>query len=332
MRSQKVLRQGSLGDKILDCKPLEKNIVLDLGFMPEHLGVAPEAIVKSYDDFANCNFSVITDKNAALNICCFLPEVESNLEFIFQILSLLNKLPESSISLYLHKSLYESIAQYCNNHICVYAYDQDKALSISTSIVITYGASVIHFLRNNIPVLVLGPYGLGGFVTSGNLPFLYQFGFMGRPGSNSSEVVPIEMLAHELCLFKEAVNLDEVLSRNKSIAEAYSINSLSEEKLRQKESCEKLHSFYNDFVKRNSLKPILCSNLRLLYNNDQVFIERTYVNDTLCTLDRADAPFFHDLNGQNTCLDLQKKHGLNEEDFWDMMPSLLHKQIITMSL
>jgi hypothetical protein len=310
----------------------EKYIVLDFLFESSTCGIANEKIIRCYNDYPNCTFSLKSDFDKQFDICCFLPELDGNFQYLFRVISILNKLPKSNISLYVDAPVQKYIATYCNSHICVLPFENNKNLNITANVILSYGSTVIHFLRNKIPIIVLGPRGVGGLVTPTNFYFLFQTGFMGRPGNKGSEELPVEIVAHELELFKSNRSLENIVDKNKELADSIPLTPLSIEIQDQKNLNEIHYRFFADLTKRNVLKPKICSNVSFIYDNDCVFVMRDNIGDTLCTVDQTDASFFIDLNGENTCACLQRLYNLSETEFWEIMHGLINKQIITMSL
>lgn len=196
---------------------------------PEVYGISPDRVKISYNDFAGYQFAQDSFEENTFHISCFLPEISHDLESIFRIISIINQLPQSKFSLYLNASICERFISYCNNHIDIISWENRESLTVKTNLIVSYGLDVIHFLRNKIPVLVLGPFGLGGLVTPINISFLYRCGFMGRPGGILNERIPIELVAHELGILKDTKEINNLLNENKAIADAYPINPLSKE-------------------------------------------------------------------------------------------------------
>ena len=282
-------------------------IVLNSMFNPKKYGIAPERLVKSYPDYEGTEFILFKTEDNRLKALVFLPEEDLEIKYAFQVISIFNQLSNNNFSFFVNKELDIFFNQYCNSHITVIPLEESVSRTITTNLVITYSTRVIHFLRNKIPVFVLGPYGLGGLVTPANLPFLFKTDFMGRPGGSHNEYVPIEIVAHELGLFKDMKGMDALLDENKNIADAFPVNPLSKEIVIQTESQKKLEEVYSDSKKKNSLKVNLCSNMNIIYNGQNAIIQRRYLNDTLCVLDKEDTTFFKALDGKNTCRDLQKE-------------------------
>lgn len=306
----------------------QKFILLTNSSNPEAYAISPEKVIRSYNDFPNYQFSFEQVEKEPLHIACFFPETSSDPRFIFQAISVINKLPNSRFSFYLSARNCEIFSPYCNDHIKIIPLDTESNISISANLVITYGLNAIHFLRNKIPVLILGPHGIGGLVTPFNIGFLYKTGFMGRPGGGENERVLVELVAHEIGLLKDEKDIPRFLNENRVLADDLPINPLSKEILIQGEFINKIGGSYNNQSGRWELKPKLCSNMHISYLGDQLHIKRAYTSDTICTTGNEDAAFFMDLNGENTCRYLKEKYKMEEEEFWDGIDMLIKNQII----
>lgn len=311
--------------------PFWSYLVTNVGDNQKIFTLPPEKVVKAYNDFSGVQFSFVPPSDG-LQIVYFFPDPCIDFNYIIQAVSIINQLFEASFTLYVYHDLYNEILPFCNDHIIVKKIGYDLNLSIESNLIITYGLSTIHFLRNKIPVLVLGPFGFGGFVTPTNLHFLYKSDFMGRAGGIKNERIPIEIVAHEIGFFKDIKEIDALLTQNKSIADALPINCLSKELKLQESLNEIMQETFKDKEKRNYLKPKLCSNMHMIFLQDRCLIRRAIINDTICTFDKVEALFLQDLNGRNTCLQLMIEYRMGEETFWDLITLLMAKQIITLIL
>jgi hypothetical protein len=299
---------------------------------PEQIGLARENVIQAYEDFSNCRFTLLNKTDEPLEIACIVPAKSVNGLYVFQLIALLNRLPSVRFSLYIHPAIVNEVASICNQHIRVIAFFADEKITIHTHLVLTYGLRAIHFLRTGIPLFILGPNGLGGLVTPINLPFLFHSRFMGRPGGSLHELIPEDMMAHELGLFKDVQNVDSFLKEIQGIALAFPIKSISEERCIQNASMQKLQEAYTNKASRENLVPKLSSNMRMIKQGHALIIRRTGLHDTLCTMDNEEAGFLKDINGIHTCGFIREKHNLADNEFWEIIDILLQKYIITVSL
>jgi len=246
--------------------------------------------------------------------------------------SLLNRFTSIRFSLYVQPAIVNEIISLCNEHINVLAFSAKEKINIQTHMVLTYGLRALHLLKTGLPVFILGPNGLGGLATAANIPFLFKFRFMGRPGGSLHENIPITIMTHELGLYKDIENIEGFIHETKTIACTLPINAVSEEKKIQQVKCNQLQEAYDHKAGRENLRPVLCSNMQIIRSNDAFIIRRSGLHDTICTLDTNDASLIKDMTGALTCGVIREKHGMAHNDFWDTIDILLQKEIITVNL
>lgn len=296
----------------------------------ELIGFAQENVVSAYEDYPNISFQLTKNETEQLSIACFLPSIYVKVPYLFQLVSILNQLPSSNFSLYIHPQNKEFLQPFCNEHINVIEVKEHEEITIKTNILLTYGMATVHFLKIGFPVLILGPNGLGGLVTPDNLNFLYQTKFMGRPGGTLYERMPVQMVAHEVGFFKDLPAYDELVQENRTIAKSFKITPLSKTKNQQKLQSHQLREIYNNELTRKNLLPKLCSNMLLIRSGEMTLIRRTRLFDTLCIVNYEDAEFIKEMNGKNNCIDIQEKHNIGDAEFWQIIEVFLDKGIINL--
>jgi hypothetical protein len=315
---------------------IDNTLVTNIGFNdipePEQVGLAPEKVIQAYENFSNCQFILLNKANEPLQIVCMMPGQSVTELYIFRLISILNQLPSVRFSLYVHPAMINKVIGICNEHIRVISFPAHEKITIHTHMVLTYGLRTIHFLRTGFPAFILGPNGLGGLVTPGNLQFLFSTRFMGRPGGSLYERIPLEMVAHELGMFKDVQDVDRFLKEIQMIAHAFPIKSLSEEKRIQQAYIHQMTKVYLDEEARENLIPKLYSNMNLKKSGSTFMIWRTSLHDTICSLENEDAAFLKDMDGTHTCRFIKEKHGIADDVFWETIDILLQKGIITVNL
>jgi len=313
------------------------NVYLDLRhntgyntmFDAEAYGFARETVVQAYDDFKYFRFEL--SKKPELEIACVLPYKHIAPHYLFQLISLCNQLPSTRFAFYVHPETIPLIAEFCNNHIQLKPVNTAQVTTIGATIFLSYGLGTIHFLRIGMPVFVLGPNGLGGLATPENLPFLFHSGFLGRPGGTIAERIAVEMVAHELGIFKDNQDINDLIDANRSIAEALPVRSFSEQCSLENVNGEKLQEAFAAMETRINMIPRLSSNIRLVKSGDIVMMKRVRLNDTICTVDLEDAELLGKMKGANTFESLLKDQAIPEA-FWQTINTLLEKRIITIRL
>lgn len=296
---------------------------------PEKSGIPVELMVKVYNDHKGLKVEKNSESRNRLRVT-YVQEQENDTELqnLLRIVSLFNQLNSIEPFIFCNQEYAEILNSFSNEHICfISQFAEGIPDTISTDVVITYGSGVLHFLKSQIPVVIIGPYGLGGWVTSVNFPYLLKSGFRGRAGSTSEEYIPPEIFAHELLSVKDCKDIDDVLVGNKGLADALPYPPLSDiDKIRAGHSAQMKK--LNDQQARWKLKPRMASNIMFESIDEAIIIKRRHIYDTLCTIDKEDLPFFRAINGETTCRQLYKDAEMNEEDFWEMMHSLHEKKII----
>lgn len=259
----------------------------------------------------------------------YMPESSNDTELLnmLNVISVFNQLSSINLKIYCDENYITILKNYSNEHILFIEKDAQFEKTIAADIIITYGSGVIHFMKLKIPIIIIGPYGLGGWITPDNFPYLLKYGFAGRAGGVYEEYVPVEIVAHELLEIKNCKDLNSVLEANKVIAEKLPYMPLSS----YNEIIAEQSPFYKIIINQEGrwqLQPNLASNIVFESAGDSVALKRKHIHDTLCTISREDLPFFQSINNATNCKELCKISQMNENDFWEMMYALNEKRII----
>jgi hypothetical protein len=316
------LHEIDIADKIISC---------NWRLNPEEVGLASEIVEKVYDDYNGLIVNYLPLVNDQLKVLYTISaeDIDTNWEYLLKMISLFNLVPSVEFWIYGTEKHNNVLKNYSNEHILfINSIDVETCgKDISTNLVITYGPGALHFLKQGVPVIIAGPFGLGGWVTEENISFLIRDAFMGRPGGTAGESIPPNIFIHELLCIKECKNIDEqilftqVCSRNlpyKQLSDAPNIIG----------NANILYQQLNDFDKRWELFPRIASNIFFDQTTEDVLIKRTLINDTICTLAREDIDFFNKVREGHSCKVLNEYLGMNEDEFWGIINSLFLKRII----
>ncbi len=266
------------------------------------------------------------------SVVYFSPSGYDNKENVLNIIKLFNLLSSKNLTIYTTKDIYKSVNGFSNENIKFVCYTHPNEIIISTSAIITFGYYSRAFIKQKIPTIIIGPYGLGGWVTPDNFDYLFRENFKGRVGGNYNEIIPLAILVDEFMEIDENKNLDKLLRKNAALLKLklnkVLINEIDSVIDNFKNTC---NNFY-DSTQRFFLKPKLASNITLRKNKETTFIQRNILNDVLFSLPESDIELLNDLNSAMTCKDLQKKYELTSDEFWNILIPLWERKAITFSL
>jgi hypothetical protein len=281
-----------------------------------------------YNDYQNLiSVNRLPVKGRSLSIACVLPEGDE-LEMALQSIALFNQSNEE-IQLYCHKSIHVGISKYCNGTISLHPLGSGP-LNIAAHVIVTHSLSSLYFLQMEVPIVIVGPNGLGGWVTPDNFTYLSREAFMGRPAGSLWEAVPYSLLLEELSCILECKELESILKKNKDLAEQMPYLP-SSSVAQAADRANALRSAIRDEGKRWDLVPRIASNIKMIQENGKVFFQRNWLHDIIASIDQEDWPFFLHFTGENTFRQIYGVAAMAESDFWEVMYSLLDKDIIVYS-
>lgn len=262
------------------------------------------------------------------SVVYYSPFESDTMEQVITIIKLFNRLSSMDLAIYTSHKIHKYVSEFANSNISFYCYDNPKELSIKANKIITHGFSARSFIQQKTPTIIIGPYGLGGWVTPANIDYLLKDNFKGRPGGGYNELIPLEILVDEFMEIKEEKNLSKNLNENALIVTNY----IKQFPIENKESFViKQNELYWNFIdinKRYSLIPKLASNVHLVKEKQNITVQRNEINDVLFTLPKSDLEFLDDLKNDLVCKELQEKYKMTDEEFWDIMNSLWERKAI----
>ncbi|KAA2239411.1 hypothetical protein F0L74_24730 [Chitinophaga agrisoli] len=282
-------------------------------------------MIVSYNEYNNISVQHHPPEDKL--ILSYISPGGANMETMLHIISVFNIMSEE-IHVYCPSYLITQVQEYSNAHIVLH--NIEMVPEIQTNIILTYGLDALYFLKQGIPLFIIGPYGLGGWVTPDNFPFLSREGFMGRPGGTRWEPIPAIMLKEELLVFKAAEDRAAIYEENSTLAAALPYLPASQaaaliDKIKARREDLDHHE------KRWPLVPALASNISVVAENDLLYFRRLYINDTIATLPAEGADLLRLFDGMATFKEIYEQAAMEEADFWELIHALLDKKIIVLT-
>ncbi len=143
------------------CAVLSLNWTLDAAAS----GIPPELVEKMYDDYQGLTLSKATT-NQALRFLYIYPEDPNPPLQLLRAISLMNEFPEAEFTIYAHEPVITKLRTYTNQRIKFMCRTDGKSRQVTIAdtyhAVITLRPGAIHFMKQGMPVIIIGPRGFGG--------------------------------------------------------------------------------------------------------------------------------------------------------------------------
>jgi hypothetical protein len=294
-------------------------------------GIGKEFLIKVYDDYGGLNIDRNTHFGVKPEILYISPDSERELDNLLRVVSIFNLTLRVSCTVYCSVRYQTILAEFANESIRFIYYGDSKWERFHDwryHVVITHGSGAVHFLKQDIPVLLLGHYGYSGLITPGNFTFLKRDGFSGKAGGANDEKISAAMVIDEILSLKDRTGLDNILSENTKLAQALPNIPLSGiqtvwDRINQVEAIR------NDETRRWGLYPKVSSNMELVEESEDLFIKRRGINDTLMTMKKSWIDWLLKMDGGCSCRFLYTSRQMQEAAFWNLMNLLSEKKIIS---
>jgi len=307
---------------------LTLNWMLDAG----QSGLPVELVEKIYDD--HNGLQIVADQGSGRDefrvVYVSVDDPEQPVHLL-RLISVLNRVTQVSISIYCSGDVYLQVKDYANENIQFVIKKEGRGLRrpviLHYDLVITFGPGALHFIRQGIPVMIIGPYGFGGEVSPEYLPHFIRDGFMGRPGGNGGEIIPAGIVQEELLYLKVNRPLPSFLQQLRELVSELPFKPLSaRDHLVQRARRFKQQLYDRDA--RWQLKPRIASNIEIVQKSELSYIQRMYINDTLAVVNSKKLPFLHHIDSQEDCTALHARSSLSKSDFWKYIYMFWEKKII----
>jgi hypothetical protein len=314
--------------------PEDLYAVLTLNWMFDagQSGLPAELVEKIYDD--HNGLQVLADQGSGSDdfriVYVSVGDPEDPVHLL-RFISVMNRVTQVAISIYCSRDLYLKVKDYINENIQFVFKKEGRGLrrpvELHYDLVITFGPGALHFIRQGIPVMIIGPYGFGGMVLPENLPYLVRDGFMGRPGGSYGEMIPSGIVQDELLHLKINRPLPAFLQQLRECVSELPFKPLSASG-ELIERARRLKQQLHDRDARWQLKPRIASNVEIVKKDELSYMKRLYIHDTLAVVNSKKLPFLPYIDAQENCSTLYAKSALSKTDFWKYIYMLWEKKII----
>lgn len=298
---------------------------------PNKVGIPAELVYRVYEDFGQIRLCVAgQNKGQKLKILCLLPPGENKVRLLLLVISVFNPVVGVELSICCTAGEALLLRPFANDHLLFLIQESCHFPEEPTDgyhLVITYGPGAVHFIRQNMPVVIIGPYGFGGLVTEENFAYLLKNGFCGRAGGCFREMVPSGLVQEELDAIGRMEGLESNTARVRRLVEGLSCTPLSALGDLVERSRLLYDSLYDEMA-RWDLRPLLASNIQIVHKQPQVLLRRAGINDTVAVVKEGDLVFFQQLDGGKNCRALLEYAKIPEIAFWKLIYALWDKKII----
>lgn len=200
-------------------------------------------------------------------------------------------------------------------------------------LVIASGYDAIQAMALCKPCVVLGEYGLGGFVTPDKFYNLHSMSFEGRKGACFDEFVPTDLLEVEI---RKAIAYDyskEMVNIQELILSIYDSDKFDNSIFDEIEKIMNLSDAIKCERRRLYLKPILSSTFFLEEIEGKQYIK--YLLGGLCEVDYEMVVFLGQCNGSSTLGELIESNKYEKDDvfiLWENLYELWSEKLILFEL
>lgn len=200
-------------------------------------------------------------------------------------------------------------------------------------LIIASGYEAIQAMALCKPCVILGDYGLGGFVTQENYNNLQTVSFQGRKGAYFGEMIPHDLLEIEIKKVLTSDNREEVNAIQKCIISSYNPITFKKTLCHEVERIIKLSNEIKRKKGRMSLKPFVSSTLSIEEINEKKYIIRGISN--LGEIETGMANLLEQCDGSSTIRELIDCNGYEEEDvsiLWENLFELWNEKMLLFKL
>lgn len=325
-----VHREFSKNCALISPKDLYAVLTLNWLFDAVRSGLPPELVEKIYDDHHGLQIEAAAGADDFRVLYVSVDDAEEPADLL-RIIAAMNPLTQMSVSVYCSQRSYTRVKDYANQHIRFVCKKEGRGLRkpvvLHADLVITFGPGALHFIRQGIPVMIIGPHGFGGMVSPEFLPYLLRDGFMGRPGGAYGELIPAVVVQEELMHVKIGRPSPSSLQQLKELASELPFCPLS--------ACDglvsrtrQLQQRLYDKEARGRLIPKIASNVEMVQKDELTYVRRIYINDTLAVVNAKKLPFFHKIDAATDGAALYAQSSLSKDDFWKYIYTFWEKKII----
>ena len=306
---------------------IENDIIITTNWLvkPEDWGFPSELVYKAYDDYESVSLKKIKTRRNKITVTFISsPGGEEELSFLLRVIAIMNKLPSINRNILCNEKHIGYLKEVINDGIRLVA--KEACTELETDIVLCFGSGTIHFLKSELPVIIIGPYGLGGYINPMNFQQLLGKGFMGRLGGVYGEEIPIDLLSEEIIEVKHNKELSSEAKILKS--EIQKLGFLDYRTMHKQVMNRQVNGILNNVKQRWQLNMKLASNIRIVQKGRIVYLIRESIHDVIASFTEDEAPFFQYLIDKRTAKDVFQIARISIREFWDMIALLWNKKII----
>ena len=200
-------------------------------------------------------------------------------------------------------------------------------------LVVASGLDVLRALALCKPCVVLGDYGLGGFVTPENFEQLHSVSFAGRKGAAWGEFVPGDLLETEIRKVFFTDYREQVRALQQQVKELYSKKQFADRLTAEVERIVSLSALLKDRKRRLELKPFRSS----LFEIKEVEGKRYLMRGWQCfgEVEEEMAQLLMQCDGTRSVQELVARNGYDREEasvLWANLQALWNEKLILFAL
>ena len=200
-------------------------------------------------------------------------------------------------------------------------------------LVVASGLDVLRALALCKPCVVLGDYGLGGFVTPENFEQLRSVSFAGRKGAAWGEFVPGDLLETEIRKVFFTDYREQVRALQQQVKELYSKKQFADRLTAEVERIVSLSALLKDRKRRLELKPFRSS----LFEIKEVEGKRYLMRGWQCfgEVEEEMAQLLMQCDGTRSVQELVARNGYDREEasvLWANLQALWNEKLILFAL
>lgn len=280
--------------------------------------------IVAYYDYYELDVKYKKAKRDDLSFCFFLVPDHREYWMAIHAISLFNRL-DYPIVLYCSRKNYHLLKEISNENIKVIALQDFLPRRLEISVVVTYSLGAIYFIKRRIPVVVLGPHGVGGLITPNTFDFLHKYSFLGRPHGILWEPLPKDIFSSELMNAIRRKDIERIIEQNYQLVSKLQylpFSKVGNEIGRLARSCRKI----NSTTKKWYLIPKISKNVEFKHSENEIYVRSKYLNNVIAQLDSVH--FLLLIDGNRSFKDVFNLSGLDKIKFWHIVNQLIDLKII----
>ena len=303
----------------------------------EHTGVTPE-LIEIIPSPVNAAFQPPQEKNPSTHRILYLHNpLDRSLSVLTSLVATINRMPGCKL-LIVATGLEFIVKQISNgNTKCIDGIEDRLTNILEADLVVASGNAAAEVLMVGRPLIVAGVRGLGGLVIPDTYSKHAESGFQGRIGGVNGEIIPVDILEHEV---KNAIamghkNVVELVAQNRALAEkAFEASSLVRRAEQVLEDAVMLNRKLNSPQELAALKPRRATNVIIkdLRDGEGYLLIRRPIGTLICRLSRKACEVFNDIDGTLTLMQLYRKHVDDGETefttFAESIKTLWHSKVV----